>query len=392
MSDNNHNLRFLEEHLKKNPESMLFARLADAYLKEQKIAEAITMCEEGVKKFPYYVTGHLVLGKCYLANKSYDQAEKEFKRVLLFDPKYLAAHKFYGDLMQEIGWENTCESSYKKILQIDPLDEVARSRVLEFTAKNPPEPERTPEKIAVEAPEPAAPPEIDIAAISPVPISTVEDDMIFKEPAETQEPPVAPVPVVSEPEASPPAKETQPTEIDDFDSKDIEEYSGILDDIFKDEVVRESASEMPMGQDDLISEYQRTPKSFVDEFEAYRPEVERPPSIQTQPLPTPDFEDLEELDFKPQKVESRESFASPPKPEPKPQKDETPVFSTSKPKKGEKIVTPTLGEIYAAQGQYAKAIDVFELLMKKYPKNEVFPQKINILKQKLEESKNAPRN
>ncbi|NIR48389.1 tetratricopeptide repeat protein, partial [candidate division KSB1 bacterium] len=53
---------------------------------------------------------------------------------------------------------------------------------------------------------------------------------------------------------------------------------------------------------------------------------------------------------------------------------------------------PTLGEIYAAQGQYAKAIDVFELLLKKHPDNESYAKKIEMLKKKLEESKDAPKN
>jgi hypothetical protein len=41
----------------------------------------------------------------------------------MFDSKYIVAYKYYGDLMREIGWDNTCEMSYRKILQIDPFDE-----------------------------------------------------------------------------------------------------------------------------------------------------------------------------------------------------------------------------------------------------------------------------
>jgi tetratricopeptide (TPR) repeat protein len=58
---------------------------------------------------------------------------------------------------------------------------------------------------------------------------------------------------------------------------------------------------------------------------------------------------------------------------------------TEKPK--EKFVTPTLGEIYAAQGQYAKAINVFELLLKKNPDNEWYKTKLDYLKKKLQEDR-----
>jgi len=58
---------------------------------------------------------------------------------------------------------------------------------------------------------------------------------------------------------------------------------------------------------------------------------------------------------------------------------------SEKPK--EKFVTPTLGEIYAAQGQYAKAISVFELLLKKNPENEWYKTKLEYLRKKNQESR-----
>lgn len=55
----------------------------------------------------------------------------------------------------------------------------------------------------------------------------------------------------------------------------------------------------------------------------------------------------------------------------------------------DRIVTPTLGEIYAAQGQYAKAVNVFEVLLKKNPDNKMYRDKVEQLKQRINESTNA---
>ena len=52
----------------------------------------------------------------------------------------------------------------------------------------------------------------------------------------------------------------------------------------------------------------------------------------------------------------------------------------------ESFVTPTLGEIYAAQGQYAKAIEVFKTLIRKNPNNDWYQSKIDFLQKKLDES------
>jgi len=67
--------------------------------------------------------------------------------------------------------------------------------------------------------------------------------------------------------------------------------------------------------------------------------------------------------------------------------DESPSTDDDAKSKG-KFFTPTLGEIYAAQGQYAKAIAVFETLMKNNPENEWYEQKLQYLRNKLAEQQN----
>ncbi len=54
------------------------------------------------------------------------------------------------------------------------------------------------------------------------------------------------------------------------------------------------------------------------------------------------------------------------------------------PKKESKIVSPTLGEIYAAQGEYAKAIKVYEVLLEKDPNEKKYQKKLDELRQRLE--------
>ncbi|MBN2012855.1 tetratricopeptide repeat protein [candidate division KSB1 bacterium] len=122
-------VRYLESKLKQNPDSLLFARLADMYLEMGQLEQAIQLCEKGIRKHPYYVTGHYIMGKCYLQKKQFDHAEKELKRVLLFDPHYVAAHRDYGNLMEQIGWHNSSEASYRKIVELDPFCGAAKNKL-----------------------------------------------------------------------------------------------------------------------------------------------------------------------------------------------------------------------------------------------------------------------
>ncbi len=372
-TDNDKLVQYLEEQLQQNPTTILFARLADIYLDMKKVDEAIEICEEGIKKHPYYVTGHMVLGKCYLEKKQHDQAEKEFKRVLFFDPKYLSAHKFFGDLMQEIGWEHTCETSYKKILQIDPLDEVARSRIAEFKNGDKIESEDMESLESFVSHSTESESEFEDNSTEPMPLSSGEEELLYQE--EEQK--------IDQPE----------NEFDiptvDIDEKKAEEFSSILDDIFEDEVVKDeppsptNSDDVYSYEEDLVSEIQKDPQSYFKDSKSFEEDIQK-----SQSAFKSEFDQIEKLDFDQHSKKVADQLK--PDSDIKEIRENSYQPGTMKKRDGEKIVTPTLGEIYAAQGQYAKAISVFELLLKKHPDNEVFFQKIEILKRKLEESKNAP--
>lgn len=367
-------MAFLEEQLRRNPDSILFARLAHIRLNDSRIDEAIKLCEHGLTKHPYYVTGHMILGRCYLAKKMYDQAEKEFKRVLHFDPKYLAAQKYYGDLMREIGWENTCEASYRKILKIDPLDETAQSMVGDYILEGGPIED---EMELMESELKDAEQEMD--QVGPMADTPEEEELLFEE--------TEPKPPTSEEEQLEP-----PSEYDaEIDEKKVEEFSYILEDIFKDDVSEEETEthESEEHQDVQLDLDEEDPNRYLKDLQ-FPPAEESKPESGEESAPPERMDDfgfsLEDLD---QLGEGQEP-PQPSEPEPQPpqsQESEAPSGPATPPdSEGQKIVTPTLGEIYAAQGQYAKAIGVFEMLLNKHPDREDYRQKIDELKRKLEES------
>ncbi len=456
-------LESLQVLLQQNPNSLTFGRVAEALMQKGRLDEAIQLCEEGIRRHPYYVTGHMVLGKCYLQKKLFDQAEKEFKRVLMFDPKYLAAHKHYGDLMREIGWDNTCEMSYRKIFQIDPLDSAVKEVIETFAHK------AKDEKTEVKAARPATQP----AKEAPLPPPAVtEDDFLtstgvgegdvfrYETPSSPEPKKITPLELDSTPEfdyaAAAPETPSRPLQ-----EADEERFSYILDDIFQDEVVDEKSpaspeldqSLSPAGYlsnnsrpeaepDDFSAEedispaewteprndvnqtalpHYEPPAAFARDFDAdtngVDDETPQPPAkIQTRQV---DFDmDFEEVP--PARIETGNLAPNLPMPpeldSAEAEDDKAMTRPSSRPEapsrlpvrrgrtladfdgeppappsasEREKIVTPTLGEIYAAQGQYAKAIGVFELLSKKEPNNRNYRDKIQYLKKRLQETQNA---
>ncbi|MBN2088670.1 tetratricopeptide repeat protein [candidate division KSB1 bacterium] len=455
----NDNIEFLKLRLQSNPNSFLFARLVDELLKMGDINSAIPICENGLKRHPYYVTGHFVMGKCYFKKKLYDQAEKEFKRVLFFDPKFLAAHKYYAELMKQIGWESAAESCYVRILQIDPHDLEIRDKLEALNSSKNREPiadvpdfEFMPEKEEI-APEKIAQ---DFIETEPkVKSRTLASDVDTQQSLPPQ--PAAP----SEPKETPESDIFEAViEDEPLKAEDEEKFSYILDEIFReDNAVEDSKPQATEPPDDFdffgnFDEDTSTPPSNVvmntdeletietkeiefeknSEIEPELPEeepqttaldfedladmfadksepVETPLNFdrRSSPLtPPPQMEEMDSLEDLARDIKSNASseknrqqanFKSPPSgqeirpkvpPTPKvapPSADiEEQTTEFTEKKRKEKIVTPTLGEIYAAQGQYAKAIGVFEILRKKEPNNPAYIDKIRYLKKNLEES------
>jgi tetratricopeptide (TPR) repeat protein len=465
-------VKFLQGKLEKKEDSILFARLADAYLQMDRIDEAIELCEKGIKKHPFYVTGHYVLGKCYLKKKLFDQAEKELKRVLLFDPKYIAAHRDYGELMAQIGWHNTCEMSYEEILRFDPFNETAKKRLIELkqaktiapieTSEEPIEeeldeveediltelttaPDEPPELAPESEPEPEIAPRSELEPeLEQTSIETEEEE--FKEIV----PDVSPVKPKPEPVIKEIFKEADTLYEDDKVNLDL------LEDIFRDDDLPDI-----LANEDIVSpvntnsnihldeeprnadqghlfgeefkfeekdEFENKELEGLDDAEVFalmtgdeefnKPAMKSPLDITEPPVSRvqkskvkpPEHEIPEETqseaetELEPPIDKTLYNFQQQTKPKFEPTMDRTTTkkqkaieqenqvedrdtFDTNDlQRKKEKIVTPTLGEIYAAQHQYAKAIGVYEILRKKEPDNELYKQKIEYLQKKLEES------
>ena len=369
-SESGNSIENLQHALAENPKSMRFARLADAYLQAGNIHEAIEVCLQGIENFPRYVTGHYILAKCYLSANDLEKARKEFEKVLEIDPKHVLAWKCYGDLLHNLGKSEASEMSYSEVVTLDPLDEDARAQ-LEVLRKNR---------------------EADW------------DDEVIDDISKTAEPGET-----LETGDEGPGIPTTSSE---------EKFSYILDDIF--------------SEDEAEADGEAEPEDVLDIAGIIPPEAIEPPdeefTIETTPPETP-VREPEPLDVIEQPVEAPESQLPPepdqveaepeaeeeqpehlivpqededvideqivqeepapvpapaPAEEPEPPKEEESKEEASK-EKDERIVTPTLGEIYAAQGQFAKAIGVFEILARKDPDNEAYKQKIEFLRQRLEE-------
>ena len=80
-------IRRYEERLARDPTSLAFAPLADAYRKAGRTREAIQLCREGLARFPHYGTARLILAKALLDDGDPDAALAEVEAILETSPQ-----------------------------------------------------------------------------------------------------------------------------------------------------------------------------------------------------------------------------------------------------------------------------------------------------------------
>ena len=119
-------IRRYEERLARDPTSLAFAPLADAYRKAGRTQEAIRLCREGLARLPHYATARLILAKAYLEEGNTRDAVFELETVLKSSPRDAQAHRLAGEIHRKAGRLEQAASHLEQVAKLDPGDRESR--------------------------------------------------------------------------------------------------------------------------------------------------------------------------------------------------------------------------------------------------------------------------
>ncbi len=86
-----------------NPDSRVFAPLADLYRRMGKLDEAENVCREGIGRHPYYAGGRVAYANILLDKGEWDEALTEIEAVVNFYPDNLLARKIFIRVLAALG-------------------------------------------------------------------------------------------------------------------------------------------------------------------------------------------------------------------------------------------------------------------------------------------------
>jgi tetratricopeptide (TPR) repeat protein len=120
-------IRRHEERLAKEPASLAFAPLADAYRKAGRTRDAIRLCREGLERFPEYATARLILAKALHDEGETEAARAEVTLILARNPADAPAHRLAADLDRRAGRLPEAVEHLRQAVSLDPSDRESRT-------------------------------------------------------------------------------------------------------------------------------------------------------------------------------------------------------------------------------------------------------------------------
>lgn len=115
--------------LRADPNSKVFAVLAESYRESQDLEQAQKLALDGIRRHPQYAPGFLVLARVELDKKSHETALEYLNKALSLDPQNLLALFLTASTYLHLGNNKASLSHFKKLLFLNPQHAKAKMAV-----------------------------------------------------------------------------------------------------------------------------------------------------------------------------------------------------------------------------------------------------------------------
>jgi tetratricopeptide (TPR) repeat protein len=112
-----------------NPQSQVFARLADEYRKMGRVDNALKILQKELKKHTKYAFAHYVLAACYFDMGKVLMGYETLKPWVLDNIENISMLKLYANIYDQLEYQEEALKCYNNLIFLNPKDELARERI-----------------------------------------------------------------------------------------------------------------------------------------------------------------------------------------------------------------------------------------------------------------------
>jgi tetratricopeptide (TPR) repeat protein len=115
--------------LKKDPNSQVFAALAESYREMGMLVQAEKTAREGTERHPSYVSGFVILGRILVTQERWREAEFVLQKAATLGPENILAHQLLGQVYLQTKRPKEALKAYKLVLFLNPQSDMAKKAV-----------------------------------------------------------------------------------------------------------------------------------------------------------------------------------------------------------------------------------------------------------------------
>lgn len=115
--------------LEKDPNSLVFAPLVDAYRKMGLLEQAVEEGVRGVHQHPKFASGRMALARVLIERVQYEEAVKQLEETVKLSPENIMAFQLLADCLVRLKRPKEALKSYKMVLFLNPKNEKAKNSV-----------------------------------------------------------------------------------------------------------------------------------------------------------------------------------------------------------------------------------------------------------------------
>lgn len=124
-----------ERIFEKNPDSKVFAPLAEVYRGMGDLEMALKILKEGLKHHPTYSLGRLTLGRCYFDQGKFDEVYRVIHDLAAQEEDNLALQTLFARTLRQLNREAEALKTYKLVLFLNPRDPEAAEYIENYEDK-----------------------------------------------------------------------------------------------------------------------------------------------------------------------------------------------------------------------------------------------------------------
>jgi predicted regulator of Ras-like GTPase activity (Roadblock/LC7/MglB family) len=106
-----------------NPNSQIFAALAEAYRKRKMNEKAMEVCRKGLEIHSDYASAYIVMAKIYMDLGNYEEADHQLKKAIEFGGRTRSSDLLQSEIFLKMGHKEKARTVLSKLYKSDPMNE-----------------------------------------------------------------------------------------------------------------------------------------------------------------------------------------------------------------------------------------------------------------------------